>query len=59
MVLNTCRMESGGCEMNKEQLAKELMVKWFLENKRTDVKEVLQVITSSVYEEIENKKANN
>ena len=29
MVLNTCRMESGGCEMNKEQLAKELMVKWF------------------------------
>ncbi|EEM44562.1 hypothetical protein bthur0005_56760 [Bacillus thuringiensis serovar pakistani str. T13001] len=52
-------MESGGCEMNKEQLAKELMVKWFLENKRTDVKEVLQVITSSVYEEIETKKANN
>lgn len=59
MVLNTCRMESGECEMNKEQLAKELMVKWFLENKRTDVKEVLQVITSSVYEEIETKKANN
>ncbi|MED3389101.1 hypothetical protein P4418_09640 [Bacillus thuringiensis] len=56
---NTCRMELGGCEMNKEQLAKELMVKWFLENKRTDVKEVLQVITSSVYEEIETKKANN
>ncbi|MEW4150779.1 hypothetical protein Q0N88_11090 [Bacillus thuringiensis] len=56
---NTSRMELGGCEMNKEQLAKELMVKWFLENKRTDVKEVLQVITSSVYEEIETKKANN
>ncbi|MEI4616022.1 hypothetical protein [Bacillus cereus] len=56
---NTSSMELGGCEMNKEQLAKELMVKWFLENKRTDVKEVLQVITSSVYEEIETKKANN
>ncbi|PDY32168.1 hypothetical protein COK81_31465 [Bacillus thuringiensis] len=52
-------MELGGCEMKKEQLAKELMVKWFLENKRTDVKEVLQVIISSVYEEIETKKANN
>lgn len=56
---NTSSMELGGCEMNKEQLAKELMIKWFLENKRTDVKEVLQVITSSVYEEIETKKANN
>ncbi|EKS8371177.1 hypothetical protein [Bacillus thuringiensis] len=56
---NTSSMELGGCEMKKEQLAKELMVKWFLENKRTDVKEVLQVIISSVYEEIETKKANN
>ena len=59
MVLNTCRMESGGCEMNKEQLAKRVNGKVVLENKRTDVKEVLQVITASVYEEIETKKANN
>ncbi|MEX0416581.1 hypothetical protein [Bacillus sp. C30] len=58
MTLNMSRMELRGCEMKKEQLAKELMVKWFLENKRTDVEEVLQAITASTYEEMETKKAN-
>ncbi|MDA2637414.1 hypothetical protein PDQ79_23230 [Bacillus cereus] len=58
MVINMNVMEFGGCEMKKEQLAKELMVKWFLKNKRTNVEEVLQVITSSTYKEIETKKAN-
>ncbi|WP_257205483.1 hypothetical protein [Bacillus cereus] len=43
--------------MKKEQLAKELMVKWFLENQRTDVEEVLQAITTSTYEEMETKKS--
>ena len=42
--------------MNKEQLAERVNGKVVLENKRTDVKEVLQVITASVYEEIETKK---
>ncbi|WP_176522351.1 hypothetical protein [Bacillus toyonensis] len=46
--------------MEKEQLAKELMVKWFLKNKRTDVEEVLQVMVLDIYKEkIETKKANN
>jgi len=53
------KMKFGGCEMKKEQLAKELMVKWFLENQKTDVEELLQAMTSSTYEEkIETKKAN-
>lgn len=37
--------------MTKEQLAKELMVKWFLENKGTDVKEVLKSLTLCTYKE--------
>ncbi|MGN4578449.1 hypothetical protein [Bacillus cereus group sp. MYBK74-1] len=37
--------------MTKEQLAKELMVKWFLENKGTDAEEVLKSLTSSTYKE--------
>ncbi|MCQ6301882.1 MULTISPECIES: hypothetical protein [Bacillus cereus group] len=44
--------------MEKEQLAKELMVKWFLENGRTNVEEILQAINSSSYEKVETKKAN-
>ncbi|WP_180237585.1 hypothetical protein [Bacillus thuringiensis] len=46
--------------MKKEQLAKELMVKWFLENKRTDIEEVLQAMVLGTYKEkVETKKANN
>lgn len=56
MSLNMNGMELGGCEMKKEQLAKELMVKWFLENKRTNVEEVLQAITLNTYKEMETKK---
>ncbi|PEO56916.1 hypothetical protein COI63_24830 [Bacillus toyonensis] len=60
MLLNTDKQNLGGCEMEKEQLAKELMVKWFLKNKRTDVEEVLQVMVLDIYKEkIETKKANN
>ncbi|PYE91760.1 hypothetical protein [Bacillus sp. 196mf] len=58
MTPNMSRMELGGCEMKKEQLAKELMVNWFLENKRTDVEEVLQAMILGTYKEkIEIKKA--
>ncbi|ANS45816.1 hypothetical protein BM86_24670 [Bacillus thuringiensis] len=60
MTPNMSRMELGGCEMKKEQLAKELMVKWFLENKRTDVEEVLQAMVLGTYKaKVETKKANN
>lgn len=58
MLLNIDKKNLGGCEMEKEQLAKELMVKWFLENRRTNVKEILQAINSGSYEKVETKKAN-
>ncbi|MFV1457124.1 hypothetical protein [Bacillus mycoides] len=35
--------------MTKEQLAKELMVKWFLENKGTNAEEVLKSLDSGTY----------
>ncbi|XLP21987.1 hypothetical protein ACFMB7_26395 [Bacillus toyonensis] len=44
--------------MTKEQLAKELMVKWFLENKGTNSEEVLKEITSHTYKEANLKEAN-
>ncbi|EJR51740.1 hypothetical protein IIO_06273 [Bacillus cereus VD115] len=44
--------------MTKEQLAKELMVKWFLENKGTNSEEVLKEITSHTYTEEKLKEAN-
>lgn len=58
MTLNMSGMELRGCEMEKEQLAKELMIKWFLENGRTNVEEILQAINSGSYEKVETKKAN-
>ncbi|MDV8116119.1 hypothetical protein [Bacillus cereus] len=44
--------------MTKEQLAKELMVKWFLNNKGTNAEEVLKEITSHTYTEEKSKEAN-
>ncbi|MEK3933630.1 hypothetical protein [Bacillus sp. FSL R7-0642] len=35
--------------MTKEQLAKELMVKWLLENKGTNAEDVLKSLTSDAY----------
>ncbi|MED3087419.1 hypothetical protein [Bacillus toyonensis] len=43
--------------MEKEKMAKELMVKWFLENGRTNVEEILQAINSGSYEKVETKKS--
>lgn len=44
--------------MIKEELAKELMVQWLLENKGTDPKEILEEITSHTYTEEKLKEAN-
>ncbi|WP_277933219.1 hypothetical protein [Bacillus cereus group sp. BfR-BA-01354] len=44
--------------MVKEKIAKELMVKWLLENKGTNVEEVLKEITSHTYTEKKLKEAN-
>ncbi|AAP24459.1 MULTISPECIES: hypothetical protein [Bacillus] len=44
--------------MKKEQLARELMVKWVLENKETNSEEVLKEITSHTYTEEKLKEAN-
>ncbi|GAB6725415.1 hypothetical protein [Bacillus cereus] len=44
--------------MIKEKLARELMVKWLLENKGTDPEEVLEEITSHTYTEENLKEAN-
>ncbi|MEN8644721.1 MULTISPECIES: hypothetical protein [Bacillus cereus group] len=44
--------------MMKEQLAKELMVKWLLENKGTKAEEVLKEINSHTYTETKLKEAN-
>lgn len=48
----------GELDMTKEQLAKELMVKWFLEKKGTSTEEVLKEITSHTYKEAKLKEAN-
>ncbi|OUB40006.1 hypothetical protein BK741_32330 [Bacillus thuringiensis serovar iberica] len=48
----------GGFEMVKEKIAKELMVKWLLENKGTNLEEVLKEITSHTYTEKKLKEAN-
>ncbi len=48
----------GEFEMVKEKIAKELMVKWLLENKGTNVEEVLKEITSHTYTEKKLKEAN-
>lgn len=42
----------------KEQLAKELMVNWLLDNKGTKAEEVLKEITSHTYSEVKLKEAN-
>lgn len=44
--------------MTKEKLARELMVKWLLENKGTNSEEVLKEITSHTYTEKKLKEAN-
>lgn len=44
--------------MTKEKLARELMVKWLLENKGTNPGEVLEEITSYTYTEEKLKEAN-
>ncbi|PDZ03889.1 hypothetical protein CON03_21765 [Bacillus cereus] len=44
--------------MMKEQLAKELMVKWLLENKGTKAEDVLKEINSHTYTETKLKEAN-
>ncbi|MEK4617667.1 hypothetical protein NYE71_16360 [Bacillus sp. FSL K6-0273] len=44
--------------MIKEKIAKELMVKWLLENKGTNPEETLEAITSHTYEEEKLKEAN-
>lgn len=44
--------------MTQEQLAKELMVKWLLENEGTNPGEVLEEITSHTYKEEKIKEAN-
>lgn len=44
--------------MTKEKLARELMVKWLLENKGTNPGEVLEEITSHTYKEEKLKEAN-
>ncbi|MDV6040529.1 hypothetical protein N7X28_29410 [Bacillus sp. SM-B1] len=44
--------------MMKEQLAKELMVNWLLDNKGTKAEEVLKEITSHTYSEAKLKEAN-
>lgn len=44
--------------MTKEKLARELMVKWLLENKGTNPEEILEKITSHTYTENKLKEAN-
>ncbi|HFK1402975.1 MULTISPECIES: hypothetical protein [Bacillus] len=44
--------------MTKEQLAKELMVKWLLENKDAKAEEVLKEINSHTYTETKLREAN-
>ncbi|MDA2440085.1 hypothetical protein PDN50_28250 [Bacillus cereus] len=44
--------------MTKEKLARELMVKWLLENKGTNSEEVLKEINSHTYAEKKLKEAN-
>ncbi|WP_163262754.1 hypothetical protein [Bacillus paranthracis] len=41
----------GELEMTKKKLAKELMVKWLLENKGANPEEILEEITSHTYTE--------
>lgn len=48
----------GELEMTKEKLARELMVKWLLENKGTNPGEILEKITSHTYTEKKLKEAN-
>lgn len=44
--------------MEREQLARELMVKWILENKGTSAEEVLREITSPTHTDTKLKEAN-
>ena len=44
--------------MTKEKLARELMVKWLLENRGSNSEEVLKEMTSHTYAEKKLKEAN-